>query len=307
MHVQDARSSSDLPVGQRSVSLTGDLGISRSRASLPERVRRVDEGRSPAKSGCETAAVSVVLAARTGSGLVVATDSRTLVYSSLGHPWAFDSECKLVTMKMRPLLAAATGATRVGPWSFAETVRSLEGRIPPGELFDGAADALARHLAQAFDAASPSPSSALQVLLAGYEDGSARTCTVVLGAGEEPSMRLHDAAFGLAWIGETTALDRVVNGIDRRLAEELEGVLGGAGRLRDERAAEALRSAAVAFPLDAMPLEDAISLVVSLVDLAKTYHRMLPGVSTVGGATVVGVLEPDGTASVRRLGAATTS
>ena len=300
MHVQDAWSSYNLPVGQRSVALPGELGFSWSRAGPPERGRHVDEGRSASQSGCETAAMSVVLAARTGSGVVVGTDSRALVYSSLVQPWAFDSECKLVVVKVRPLLVAATGTTRVGAWSFVAATRSLEERVPPGARFEAAVDVLARHLAQAFEGASPPTGSTLHLLAAGYEDGSPRTGTVVLGAGEEPSVRLHDAAFGLAWIGETTALDRVVNGIDGRLAEEI-------GASRDPRVAEALRSAAVAFPLDAMPLEDAISLVVSLVDLAKTYHRMLPGVSTVGGATAVGVLEPDGTASVRRLGAATTS
>ncbi len=286
------------------MSLPGDLGSSWSHADLPMRLRRVDEGRSSAKSGCEAAAVSVVLAARTGSGVVVGTDSRTLVYSSLcGHPWAFDSERKLVAVRTRPPLVAATGTTRVGPWSFAGTVRSLVGRIPPDAPFDGAVDALARHLAQAFDAASPPAGSVLQALVAGCEDGSARTCAVAVAAGDEPSVRRHEAAFGLVWLGETAALDRVVNGIDGRLAEDLGVRLGDAGGARDARAADALRRAALAFPLDAMPLADAVSLVVSLVDLAKAYHRMLPGVPAIGGATLVGVCEPDGAVSVRRLGA----
>lgn len=281
------------PGVERSYSVPGSGGFSESPSSYTRTDRTEAEGRSAAVAGWKTAHVSIVVAARSGAGVVVGVDSRLVIASPAGS-WVFDSEHKLVALESVPLLVGATGVTRAGPWSLARTVEALGEELEPGAPFDSVATIVSRRVGETFAAATPPPGAVAEVLLAGYEDGSPRTCSVVVRAGGEASVQPHEAGLGIVWQGETAALDRLIKGIDRSLAAELGGA-GRNGRL-DHADAE------VRFPLDAMPLADVVGLVASLVDLAKTYQRLLPGVPTIGGSTVVGVCDPDGRISVSELG-----
>ena len=249
---------------------------------------------SDAAPSREDAHVTLVVAARVASGVVVAADSRSMATAG-SQTWGFDLAQKIFVVPDAPLAVAAYGTTRVGTEDVSALIRHVIG--------EGAASVRSPSgLACALEAELGSRRAGslgfgLSAVVAGYEgDAAALWLVRCQPSGVVRSEILPGGGAGLWWGGTTDALDRLVHGRDARLRERLEawGSEVADRSLSDgERTGLARVLSSVEYKVlwEAVPLGVAARVVRQLVETAVTYHALEGEIAPVGGPVAVAVID----------------
>lgn len=169
----------------------------------------------------KTTTVSVVVAARVGSGVVLGADSRISTETG-GQTLVSDGERKLLAVPGAPVAVALFGKLHVGPLHAATLVHEVIARIgqhdlTPHRLVLGLGEHLEEQLA--LDAWA-----GLHLVAAGFDGQRSEVWHAVSRPeGVECSEAFVGDRCGLWWAGDTTFLDRMVLGFDKRLLGRLAG------------------------------------------------------------------------------------
>lgn len=243
--------------------------------------------------------MSLIVAVKAASGLVLASDSRT-VFRHHGPDDPFyavrDDKLKIHSLPVPHQHVALACCGYVPPSLVEGLVARLPGRRLPVAEYAELASTIAREVC-ATEQARTQPDFGLTVLVAGHdEDATARVFAV--RAPEEPEpVEQHPSRLGITWAGAREVVDRLLQGYDSQF---LPG--GTLTHLADDQTLAEAMNLAMWVPLDRMPLARCVELATFLIRTTiEAQHFQIGGAQLVGGPVDALTITPaEGVRFVRR-------
>ncbi len=243
--------------------------------------------------------MTVAVMVKVFDGVVLAADSAATLRLPNGDAQVWTNANKVFQLhKGLPLGAMTWGEGQLAGASISSHAKELRRRLtgtdganPDWELdaddytIEAVADRLAEFIGPMFDNEESfrggNPPGPLGFLVAGYSSGSHRAEARRIEFRHQESPQVWEFAgeddFGWAAFAQPSATERLFNGIEDQLVDDLAGDLAPV-RI-DILKQKYLRQPAV----PAMPFADTLDLARFLVDVTIGYTRFVPGSDTVGG------------------------
>jgi 20S proteasome alpha/beta subunit len=229
--------------------------------------------------------MSLIIAVKVPTGIVLASDSRSTVSRGQG-PLTFDRDRKLFVVPDAPVLVALYAETRAGVTHASDLLRSAvsSGSSTPVDVAARLADALNR---------SSSRPPAVRAVVAGC--GPAPAVWTVQPDGEAWRALEVLPSVGMFWAGTTDVLDRLMGTAS---TDAQEAIIALAERIA-RRSLSAEERELLLAPLAprqidyaALPLDEAADVVADLLHGAIAFHRLVDGANApVGGDVVLGTVD----------------
>jgi len=249
--------------------------------------------------------MTICIAVKVGEGLILAADSTTTIQDAKGGVIkTYDYASKVAQIRDYPIGVFSWGVGGLGARSTQSLVMEFEHDLPSAESakdfkVKGIADQFFEFFKQRYYA-QPTPQKGdrplLGLFVGGYSAGGffpeeywfelPKHTNVEVRRPDNPD---GSPNFGADWFGQTDAISRLIHGYDDGFIRELinQGL--------DKAVIDQIVSAhKFEYPIvfNAMPLQDAIDLVVYLAQLTIGRFRFVAGVPVCGGEIDVAVITP---------------
>jgi hypothetical protein len=256
--------------------------------------------------------VTIVATVKVRDGVVLASDSMTMIQVSLPNPAGgtqvvpvktYQHARKLFRVGQSSIGVLTWGVGSLGPRSVESFMLDVSRSAKAGGSVQDAANLIVQTVGmqyqQTFGQLAAADKPEMGFLIAGYSPKAtfAEEWQVVFPNATVPTKIIEDPDNGSVWRGMWFPFTRLYNGMDPRMPGELKQALATAGvnsAVADPLVDQVLGSLPMPVYYDGMPVQDAIDLARFILDTTISVARFEAGTAvTCGGPLQVAAILPD--------------
>lgn len=246
--------------------------------------------------------MSLAVVFKSAEGIVLAADSRvTLTATSRSAedreivPAFYDNATKLLKVNGQNYVAAVTyglGALGVSePRTAHSFLPEFEAALTKDKIGRLSVGNFAQRLSDFFMAQwntvmpSDSENSDMQFLIGGYDENEpyGKIYEIIIPSIPVPTEIYQGAEFGLIYGGQTSYVDRIIQGFDDLLPAQIQDALGLTNEQTQRLFQNIIGSTHLPIPSQFLPLQDCVDLTIFLVRMTIMLQRWAIGNKGVGG------------------------